>query len=285
MRADANRARAAGVLLGELRSSEAESRWRAAAGLAQARRVDVVQALGSALSDREPFVRWAAAQSLGEIARQTSEAAIRVAAGQAVLEAAAASDPGTRAAAADAVAAWRDGAPLEPVLTLARDPDATVRAAAVRALGLAGSHAVNVVSRVLQQALDDADAEVRRMAANALAWCRDTSSCSVLRRRLSDPVGTVRAAALRALARLDSRGEVSAALPLLKDADLAVRIEAIRLLRLRGGRECIPALSALKDDPSPAGDATLGALAEAASEEIARRDTPWPLRLLRKRRA
>ena len=284
MRADATKARAAGPLLGDLRSSEAESRWRAAAGLAQVRKVEAVQALGSALSDPEPFVRWAAAQSLGEIARQTSEAAVRVAAGRAVLEAAAAPEAGTRAAAADAVAAWKDNAPLEPVLALVRDADATVRAAAVRALGLAGSYALPVVSPALQQALEDTDAEVRRMAANALAWCRDTSSCGALRKRLSDPAGTVRAAALRALARLDSRGEVLAVLPLLGDRDIAVRVEAIRLLRLRGTRECIPALAALKDDPSPVGEATLGALAEAASEDIARRHTPWPMRLLPRRR-
>ncbi|MDI7277834.1 MAG: HEAT repeat domain-containing protein, partial [Anaerolineae bacterium] len=109
---DAAKARMAGAQEADLQSPEPQLRWRAAASLGRVRTVGAVQALGRALSDPEPFVRWAAAQSLGEIARQATNSAVRVVAGKVVLDAAAAPDRGTRAAAADAVAAWKQAAPL-----------------------------------------------------------------------------------------------------------------------------------------------------------------------------
>jgi len=277
---DSRKAKAAGTLLAELQAPEPETRWRAAASLAAVRTPQAVQALARVLYDPEPFVRWAGAQALGEIARQATDRAVPVTAGQVLLEAAEAADEGARAAAADAIAAWGQRAPLEPALVLARDADASVRAAAVRALGLAGNQVPQVVTPSLQRALEDPDPEVRRMAANAIAWCRDEASSAALCARLRDPVGVVRAAALRALARLSSRDHEDVVLPLLRDPDPAVRVEAIRFLRLCGSRNCIAALAELEDDDSPVGEATVGALARDARQWVARRRGPWPKRLL-----
>ena len=278
------RAKAPTALCADLRAIEPKVRWRAAAGLAGFRTQEAVRALGEALSDPEPFVRWAAAQALGEIGRQATDQVVPVAVGQVVLEAAEATDAGARAAAADAIASWGQRAPLEPALVLARDAEATVRAAAVRALGLAGSQSPQVVGPALRTALEDPDLEVRRMAANALAWCRDEASASALCVRLRDPVGVVRAAALRALARLSTWDPEAAVLARLRDPDPFVRVEAVRFLRLRGSRDSIAALRELDDDGALVGEVTVGALARDARGQVAQRQSWWARRLWRRRR-
>ena len=279
---NAVRVKAPTALCADVRGVEPWVFWRAAASLAGFQTPETVLALGEALEDAEPFVRWAAAQALGEIGRRATDRALPVMVGQVVLEAAEAADAGARAAAADAIASWGPGAPLEPALVLARDAQATVRAAAPRALGLAGSQSPRVVTPVLRTALEDPDLEVRRMAANALAWCRDEASSSALCARLRDPVGVVRAAALRALARLSSWDREAAVLPLLRDPDPFVRAEAIRFLRLRGGKDSIAALRELEDDGALVGNATVGALARDARRQIARRQRWWSRRLGRR---
>lgn len=266
---------AAHSLLVELRSADPQVRWRAVTGLARTRTLEVALALAKALHDPEPFVRWAAAQALGKLAGSSAERAVPVAVSQAVLDATLADEPGVRAAAADVVAAWGGGGPLDPLLTLAQDAQPAVRAAAVRALGLAGGGALQVVTPALLRALEDGDPEVRRVAANAVAWCRDGSAAAALVARLGDPVGPVRAAAVRALARVSAGEYEEAALLLLQDADPAVRVEAIRFLRRWGSQPAVEALAALEEDSAPAGDATVGDLAAEARRHVARRQQRW----------
>ena len=273
--ADAARARATATLLAELQAEDPRQRWRAAAALGSVRTAEAAQALARALYDPQPFVRWAAAQALGEVAGRATDRAVPVLVAQQVAEAAAAADPGARAAAADALAAWGRRAPLEPLLSLVRDSHAPVRAAAARALGLAGNHSPQVVLPSLLRALEDADPEVRRMAANAIAWCREAAAEEALVARLSDPVAVVRAASLRALARASCRNHEAGVLPLLRDADAAVRAEAVRFLRLRGGAASLRALAELEGDAAEIGPATLEALAWDARLHIARRLGPW----------
>lgn len=281
--ANAQRAETLTTMLAQLQAAEPEVRWRAATNIAQMATQEAVLALARSLYDEEPFVRWAAAQSLGEIARRATDPGVPVAATHALLEAVAAGDAGARAAAADTVAAWGGQAPLEPALTLAADAEASVRVAAVRALGLAGSQSPQVVVPPLVQALEDPDPEVRRMAANAIAWCRDERGTAALRARLADTAGIVRAAALRALARLGAADLEAAVLPLLKDPDPAVRLEAVRCLRLHASPRSVPALAEMADDTSQIGDTTIGTLAREASTYIEWRHRPRIWRLLRRR--
>jgi len=273
--ADTRKAQVASSLLDELQATDPQTRWQAASALAATHTLQAVQALATALYDPEPFVRWNAAQALGQIARLASDPAVPVAVNQKVLAAAEAADPGTRASAADAVAAWGQRGPLEPLLTLARDPEPTVRAAAVRALGLAGQQNPQIVIPSLLCALNDADPEVRRMAANASAWCRDGRAVEALWARLGDPVGTVRAAALRALTRVIFGSHEGLVLPLLQDPDPAVRVEAVRFLRQHGAEQALAALASLEDDPTQVGNVALGALAREARLRIARRLGLW----------
>ena len=265
----------------DLAAGEPQARWRAAANLAQVRTVAAVEALGRALSDSEPFVRWEAARALGEVARNAHEPAVAVAAGQAILDAAASLDAGAREAAADAVASWGAKGPLEPALLLVNDVDATVRAAAVRALGLAGGGVTAVVSAALKRALTDAEPEVRRMAANAIAWCRDETATPALQESLRDASPLVRAAALRALSRLSTGGAEDIALPLLRDPDPGVRAEAIRFLRQHGSEACMEALAAMAGDATTIGETSIGEMAAEARVAL-RRLVPWPARVLKR---
>lgn len=273
--ADRGQANTVAALLAELEAGDAHARSRVIARLGGIRTSQVAQALARALQDAEPFVRWSAAQALGALASRATDPTVPLAVAHAVLEAAESADAGVRAAAADTIAAWGPRAPLEPALNLAQDAESSVRAAAVRALGLAGRHALQVVGPALTRALEDPDLEVRRMAAHAVAWCHDTSAVPALRARLSDPVGSVRAAALRALARVSIVSEEGAALPLLSDADPAVRAEALRFLQQHGTIGALDALSQLVNDDTTVGGATLGALAVAARRQIVRRQGLW----------
>jgi len=273
--ADRGKTGAAAVLLAGLAADDPQVRCRATGGLAKIHTLEVAQALAAALYDPEPFVRWGAAQALGEVARRASDRAVPVAVGQALLAAARAPDAGARAAAADAIASWGAQGPLEPLLVLAQDAQAWVRAAAVRALGLAGSQAPQVVVPAIERALEDPDPEVRRVAASAMAWCRDGSAPAMLRARLTDPAATVRAAAVRALARVSSGEHEEDVLPLLSDVDATVRAEAVRFLRLWGTQRALAALADLRADPAVVGDVAVGVLAEEACQYLARRLRRW----------
>jgi len=279
--ADRGKAAATAALLAGLAAEDPQVRCRATGGLAKLHTLESAQALAGALYDPEPFVRWGAAQALGEVARRAIDRAVPVAVGQALLAAARAPDPGARAAAADAIASWGAQGPLEPLLTLAQDPEPWVRAAAVRALGLAGSHAPQVVVPAIQRALEDADPEVRRVAATAIAWCRDGSAPGLLRARLADPAATVRAAAVRALARVSAGEHEPEVLPLLADPEAAVRAEAVRFLRLWGSQRALEPLAALRTDAAVVGDVAVGALADEAHRYLTRRLRRWRGLLLR----
>ncbi len=279
--ADRGRAGAAALLLAGLAAEDPQVRCRATGGLARIHTLEVAQALAAALYDPEPFVRWGAAQALGEVARRATDRAVPVAVGQALLAAARAPDAGARAAAADAIASWGAQGPLEPLLALAQDPEAWVRAAAVRALGLAGSHAPEVVVPAIGRALEDPDPEVRRVATGAIAWCRDGLAPTLLRARLADPAATVRAAAVRALARVTSGEHEEDVLPLLSDPDATVRAEAVRFLRVWGTQRALEPLAALREDAAVVGDVPVSALAEEAHRYVGRRLRRWRGWLLR----
>jgi len=273
--ADRGKGGPAAALLAGLAADDPQVRCRAAGALAKIHTLEVAQALAGALYDPEPFVRWGAAQALGEVARRATDRAVPVAVGQALLAAAQAPDAGARAAAADAIASWGAQGPLEPLLVLAQDREAWVRAAAVRALGLAGGRAPQVAVPVIGRALEDPDPEVRRVAVTAIAWCRDGSAPGLLRPRLADPAATVRAAAVRALARVSVGEHEQDVLPLLSDPDATVRAEAIRFLRLWGTQRALEPLAALRADAAIVGNVAVGALADEAHQHLTRRLRRW----------
>jgi len=95
------------------------------------------------------------------------------------------------------------GQPIEHWLTAIRDPDATVRIKAVRALGNVGPHHPQAIPAVTE-ALGDADATVRAQASLALLKSGPNAKSAVpaLRTAIGDADATVRKYAAEALKKI-----------------------------------------------------------------------------------
>ena len=178
--------------------------------------------LTEALKDKEPRVRAAAAEAIGQNCRADAEVA------------------------KDAV----------PQLTeLLKDADANVRVQCAFALGRMGSIAAPAVPVLAELAVKDKQASVRKEAAKTLAAIGPESRSAVqeLVRALEDPQTDVRQYAALALGKIGP--DASAAQPslqkALKDKDQEVRCQAARALGGLGkaGTPALPELiRLLKDD-------------------------------------
>lgn len=109
-------------------------------------------------------------------------------------------DREVRAAAATALGALGDRAAEDPLAKRIADKDAFIRREAIRALGIL--HAVGAVDRIIQRLESDAEADVRRHAAEALGKIGDRSALAALTAALRDQDPYVALAAEAALADL-----------------------------------------------------------------------------------
>jgi HEAT repeat protein len=150
-----------------------------------------------------------------------------------------------------AVALGRTGLPAaadllhDPART---DPDTTVRAHAVHALGRIGDSRAGVV---LRAALNDSAADVRAVAAEALGKIIDTDAIEPLIQCLSDRDAHVRLSAARALEPFHDPRSVPPLLALLRDPDASVREGAVMTLGELRNAQTLDALIAALDDPEP----------------------------------
>lgn len=186
-----------------------------------------------------------------------------------------------RAAAADAVAAWRDPAALGPLLGAAKDPadrpvfeaaairiiaaqsldtilalmedkDVTVRRLAMKALGDALQGAVpppKAVS-VLQSRLSDPDLGVRRAAVYALARMPDPAVSASIMARIEDPDPEIREAAVVAAARTPGPKSDAALVAALNDESDGVKkvaLEAIAARKIEAARDALRILGQYRD--------------------------------------
>jgi HEAT repeat protein len=137
--------------------------------------IDVLEAMGrqaasaapalvGALSDRDRFVRWAAARALGKVRPANAELAVAP-----LARLLADPDGDLRLAAAAALGAYGPGAraALPALVDAARSPEPELRLAALRALESIGSDDEAALT-ALNAALGDSDGRVRRAAADAL---------------------------------------------------------------------------------------------------------------------
>jgi HEAT repeat protein len=126
--------------------------------------VAAVPALVHALSDRDRFVRWAAARALGKVHPPRPETV--VAALAALLSDA---DPDLRLTAATSLREYgsQARAAVPALLILSRSSDPEQRVAAIRTLESAGGDDASALT-VLNAALNDNDARVRQLAEQAL---------------------------------------------------------------------------------------------------------------------
>ena len=207
-------------------------RWQAAEALARQEVGRVFPVLSEAMNDADPLRRAAAAEALGKLSGEAACSELRTAL----------ADPAAavRLAAAQALGACGDPTSGPALLPLLADPDPAVVAAAAAALGRIGDAATAVplaetlylaeqpllvrravlaalahvphpeVQPALLAALNDADAQVRGYAAQALGQVGNETAWTALAALERDDgqllQGTVADAARRALTLLERRG-------------------------------------------------------------------------------
>jgi HEAT repeat protein len=242
-----------------LNSRNAADRWQAATRLladARSQKAEALEALGKALDDDHPFVRWCAARTLVEA---NSGQAVAV-----LLNALEKGSARQQAAAADALAYARQPHG-EPLLRALNSQDASVRQSAAEALGRLGYR--SAMSR-LQNLLQDDSPWVRRAVIRALGHMGDGSVVSAVILRLEDTSPWVRRSAAYALGAMRARQAVSALALALSDPDPQVRRNAAWALGRIQDPVALPVLQALQKDTAL--DGKVAQEAQAAIQAIRR---------------
>ncbi len=182
-------------------------------------------------------------------------------------------EPAVRAAAADAIATWRDPAGLAPLLAAAKDaPDRAVfEGAAIRII--AGQSLDTILSL-----MEDRDVTIRRLAMKALGDALQGSTpppkaVSVLQSRLSDPDLGIRRAAVYALARMPDPSVSAAIMARIDDPDPEIREAAVvAAARTPGPKSEAALIEALNDESDGVKKVALDAIAsrriEAARDSL-----------------
>lgn len=115
-----------------------------------------------------------------------------------------------------------DSRAIEPLVSLLRDEDRSVRQAAIGALTKLGEHAVPALAGCVTHP----DVAVQEAAVGILAETGDARAVPVLLPLLRSQNWIVRSHAAKALGRIGAAETVTALLPLLQDKVKAVRVEA-----------------------------------------------------------
>jgi HEAT repeat protein len=248
-------------LLRSLRSNKPADRWRAAQQLIDAVRsqeADALRALGDALEDEHPFVRWCVGLTLAEADRPLATATL--------LDALERGSPRQQAAAADALAYARQ-ANAGPLLHALTSEETLVRQSAAEALGRLG---YQPAMSHLTDLLSDDSPWVRRAAIRALGHIGDRRAADPLTQGLADDSAWVRRSAAYALGAIRAQQATSQLIAALDDPDPQVRRNAAWALGRIRDPNALPKLRALKDETAL--DREVAQEAEAAISAIQRPD-------------
>ncbi|MCX7753302.1 MAG: HEAT repeat domain-containing protein [Blastocatellia bacterium] len=155
-----------------------------------------------------------------------------------------------------ALSAFHDPALLPLFQMAAQDSEASVRAAAIMALGqfnpTEASMGLKEVIPLLLQAVRDSHPLVRRAAAWTLGRVRDPRATNALREAARDSDAAVRAAAIEALAEHPDDVALPTLLERLQDKDAFVRRQAARALgRWRAQAATIPLITRMTREKDP----------------------------------
>jgi HEAT repeat protein len=220
----------------QLKSSDPDTRKRAAARLGTPGNVRALARLVPLLKDPLPEVRAAGLKAVGGIGDPSGAEAIL----QSLREADPPGDPATAAG---------------------------LREVAVGALLTIGAPTADA----LVSAATDKHVKVREVAVEALGGLRDARAAQALSVALRDDRSSVRQAAARGLARVGDGGAVRTLLGAVDHRDGATRKSAIEALGARRAAEAVPALTrALRDRERPVRQAAVEALGRIASHEAIR---------------
>jgi HEAT repeat protein len=218
-------------LRASLKSPNARTRETAAGQLGSARCQDSVTSLGALVRDPEVKVRLAVVKALREMRDPPSVPTLTTFLGD-----------GAPAIREQAVAALTEvyterdrPAPMDRFLGAFSDEIDTYR---VPRYLQVDAGAVPALARLLQ----DENAGVRRVAAQAIGMLSGTVAVPQLTAALADPNPEVRAEVVTAIAKTASASEGRALIPLLEDESSAVRMRTFHALGVLGVKEAGPAL-------------------------------------------
>lgn len=161
------------ALVSALTDASPGVRALAVAGLGERSDASVVALVAARLtSDKDAFVRKAAAYALGSFSGTERTKALLVALKD--------KDAEVRGAAAVSLGDHADAAAVAPLAVALSDKSAFVRAQTARALGVNGRAATQSVPSLISLVASDPDAEVKRQAATALGSIGDRSALPAL---------------------------------------------------------------------------------------------------------
>lgn len=225
--------RAVPGLIDALKDSDSEVRCSAAHGLGSLEDKRAVPGLVALLKDSNKDVRQAALSALHSMPEQVPDDAILSAIGD--------SDPEVRYAAVGLALnriqsnededAKPDPRYINAFVRMLNDASADTRQQAAEALG--SSHLKEAPS-ALMGASRDKNADVRQAVAQALGEIGDPKSVSTLKELLSDASADVRESAVNALSEIRDQTSLEALVGALKSSDAAVRRSAAEALGQRG---------------------------------------------------
>ena len=165
------------------------------------------------------------------------------------------------------------GMSLEPLLNALHDENASVRAAAARALGIREK---DTPIEPLVEALKDQEWRVRTAAATALGRLKNRAPVEPLLPVLHDENASVRAAAVWALGTLGERAPMKSLVIALQDKAWAVREAAAMALQEQGERAPVGHLLAARwDEDSSVREAVDNALGQRFNEQRRENHTSW----------
>jgi len=161
------------ILIGGLDDPAPMVRAAVVTALGQSGDPSAVNAIVSRLSsDKEVFVRKAAAYALGGLSANEATRALIAALND--------KDPEVRGAAAVSLAEHTDAMTITPLSNALSDKSDFVRARAAAALGMIGPSAATAVPTLIRMLKSDPDSEVKRHAATALGSIGDRSALPTL---------------------------------------------------------------------------------------------------------
>ena len=244
-------------LKNELASPDVQRRRAAAADLANLPKDEALVLLQKAVTDEDVDVRLIAAS----VAARRGIAAVT----DAILPWLTDADPRLREGACEFFAELPQTKVVKVLARALGDSVATVRLAAVRALGASASS--DAVAPLLAR-LDDSNSKIRLAVARALAKLGDVRAVTPLVSKVQDEASEVRQAVVRALGELGDVRAAPALVIALSDQAVEVRVEALAALGRMRASESVPSIAPLTVDAKKPGSVEVRRAALAALGRI-----------------
>ena len=202
-------------------------------------RGEVVDALATALKDKDPLVRETARRALQNDPAPEADKALLAALGGA--------DPKWQVAVVNALGYRKDPANLSALLKDASSADDEVRSAAVHALGLLGDKsAADAIAAAMTKGSEAAKrtaTDSYLLLADKLAQSGDKETALAIAKKMLTSQGHVKCAAIITLGRAGGAAEAGTILDLMNDPDAKIRGAGVEALSLMTAKDVTKAIA------------------------------------------